>query len=177
MMKISLGIFLLVSGMGLTACTASAQRGDGEQAEAIPMVAELLYGSAQCGYLDDMARVSLIDTVPQLEAAYRGFQKHVMGAAPVTLPAVDFKREWVVLLEMGRRPTLGYRLALNSMAPQIINRHLEVVVDWIEPGRNMAVGEMLTSPCLLLKLPKGPYQTVLFKDQNGMRKAILDIPQ
>jgi len=177
MMKISLGLFLLVTSIGLVACTANAQRDDNGQKEAIPMAAEVLYSSTQCGHLDARENVSLIDTVPQLASAYRGFQKHVMGAEPATLPAVDFKREWVVLLEMGRRPTLGYRLALNDVAPKVINHHLEVTVGWIEPGQNMAVGEMLTSPCLLLKLPKGPYQAILFKDQNGMRKAILDIPQ
>ncbi len=169
-------LFVLITGISSVACTAGTNRNEASGERDARLVAvETLYSSTKCGHLVPEVKASLISNAEQLAGAYKGFRKDVLGAPPTVLPSIDFQREVVVLIEMGRRPTLGYRLLLVEVQPSIVNNRLEVVLDWIEPGRDMMVGEMLTSPCLLLKFARGPYQEVWFKDRSGHRKTAVII--
>ena len=178
-MKPSVGLFLFMIGISSVACTAGTSRDEiADRDGSVPIAVEALYSSTKCGHLDPGVNVTLISNREQLASAYKGFRKDVLGAAPIALPNVDFKHDVVVLVEMGQRPTLGYRLALKKDVPaQAVAQHAEITLEWIEPGGDMMVGEMLTSPCLLLKLARGPYGEVWVKDQFGVKKSVLALPR
>ena len=171
-MKVSAGLFLFVTVMSSVACTASTGR---DAQEAVSIAVEALYSNTKCGHLKPEASVRWVNNDAQLARTYQLFQRDVIGAAPAMLPEIDFSRHRVVLVEMGRQPTLGYRLGLNQTLPGIVDGRLEIVLDWIEPAKNMMVGEMLTSPCLLLKVERGPYHQVWFKDQFGLKRVSLAV--
>jgi hypothetical protein len=89
---------------------------------------------------------------------------------------VDFSKSMVLLVEMGEKPTLGYRLGLAQPEAQVIEGHAEVILEWQEPPKGMMVGQMMTSPCILLKLARDHYQEVRVKDRLGNQKVTLSIP-
>jgi len=157
--------FFLVAAMVNVAACADNHKVVAQSA----ITVDVLQASIQCGGNAVDVNARWIANAAQLESFSR---QHNLAIADV----VDFAQSMVLLVEMGEKPTLGYRLGLAEQEAQVIEGRVEVVLEWLEPPKDMMVGQMLTSPCLLLKLSKGPYQTVLFKDQNGMRKAILDIP-
>lgn len=81
-----------------------------------------------------------------------------------------------LLLEMGRRPTTGYDLDLRAGASTIAGDTLVLRVDWIVPDPEDFVGQGLTSPCLVLSLPKGDYRRVQVVDQWGEQRAAIALP-
>ncbi len=130
----------------------------------------VLYIGMQCGREEPDAQASWVKNAIELQHLYDKFQQEAMST-------IDFDRERLVLMEMGLRPTLGYRLALMNSRAWIELGNVEILLEWIAPDRDMMVGEILTSPCLLLKLERGPYQQVRFSDQSGVKKAMLVVPE
>lgn len=169
-MKTILSLLLVTTFSGMTACaSSSSEMGNGDAASARVEV-NVLYAGMQCGREEADAQASWASNAIELQHLYDKFPQEVV-------PTIDFDRERVVLVEMGLRPTLGYRLALVSSKAKVEQGIAEVLLEWIAPGRDMMVGQMLTSPCLLLKLERGPYQQVQFSDQLDVKKAMLIVPQ
>ncbi len=176
-MKVPACLLLVVIGVGSAACTAGTDRDNAGGVVESPIAAEVLYSGTKCGHPDPGVAVSLVTDELQLAKVYSGFRKQVFGLPPMTLPEVNFKRDIVLLVEMGLQPTLGFRLMLmDHPSPRIVAQHAEVTLEWITPPPNMVVGEMLTSPCLLLKLTRGPYQEVWINDHLGQHRAVLTVP-
>lgn len=175
-MKIVTVLLLAVAGSGIVACGASASR-IGEQAETSAVVAvETLYSSSHCGGPEAAAKVRWISSVTQLERIYKGFHRSTVGADPMVSPEIDFNRAGVALVEMGQHPTLGYRMVLAESVARVVQNRVEIVLEWVKPGRDMMVGQMVTSPCLLLKLERGQYQEVWVKDELGQHKVSTVLP-
>ena len=176
-MKIAACLLLVVIGVGSAACTAGTDRDDSGGMVERPIAAEALYSGTKCGHPNPEVAVSLVSDEAQLAKTYSGFRKQVLGLSPIALPEVNFKHDLVLLVEMGQQPTLGFRLVLmDHPSPRIVAQHAEVTLEWITPPLNMLVGEMLTSPCLLLKLARGPYQEIWINDHTGQRRAVLTVP-
>jgi hypothetical protein len=94
------------------------------------------------------------------------------GRAP--LPEIDFTRQDVLVIWMGRRSTGGFGLDLIPDAAHIENRTLRISVRWIAPGRDSVVTQIITNPYLVIALCRGPYDTISVVDQNGVVRMTLD---
>lgn len=175
-MRILTALLSLTIGVGSVACTASMSHDVGSDRVATIVTVEPLHASQQCGREDTNAKVTWVTDDAQLSQVYQGFKRNLRGSALVTPSAVDFSRDVVVLVEMGRRPTLGYGLVLNDAIATIVQGHVEVVLEWREPSKGMMVGQMLTSPCVLIKLQRGDYREVWIKDTQGRRRAVATMP-
>ncbi len=169
-MKTILSLLLATTFSGMTACASSSSEVRNGDVTSAHVEVSVLYAGMQCGREDPDARASWASNTIELQHLYDKFPQEAM-------PSINFDRERVVLMEMGLRPTLGYRLALVSPKARIEQGNAEVLLEWIAPDRNMMVGQMLTSPCLLLKLERGPYQQVQLSDQSGVKKATLVVPE
>ncbi|MFO7642228.1 MAG: protease complex subunit PrcB family protein [Candidatus Competibacteraceae bacterium] len=82
-------------------------------------------------------------------------------------PAVDFSREGVLLLAMGSRSTAGYGLSLAEGAATVRDGVLTVRVDWGEPPPGALLAQVMTSPCLLVKMPAASFERIRVVDQQG----------
>jgi len=78
----------------------------------------------------------------------------------------DPQVEGLLWIHMGTQPTGGYRLELAAPTAQVRNGVAVVQVRWREPAPGSFVTQALTSPCLLLKMPKAGIKRVDIKDQN-----------
>ncbi|NJM11646.1 MAG: protease complex subunit PrcB family protein [Synechococcaceae cyanobacterium SM1_2_3] len=86
---------------------------------------------------------------------------------PPAPPPVDFPREGVLLLAMGQRPSAGYGLSLIGNTVAIQDGVLTVQVAWREPLPGYRQAQMISNPCLLLKLPEANFSRFQVRDQDG----------
>lgn len=147
-----LAVLLLVQGC--------ARAGDGPGAV---LAAEMLYGNNQCGVLDrpEVAWIASPDAWRRLYGQVTSLRMN-----PPPAPAVDFSREGVVLVGMGQRPSAGYGLSLAGDVT-VQDGVLAVRVDWREPAPGHLQAQVVTSPCLLLKVPAVDFTHLRVMDREG----------
>jgi len=151
------------------ACQSWAERG--AQQSDKPAV-EAIYASAHCGRVQTTPSATWIDSARQLETSIKRIRSGMLGGKPVKLPMLDFQHEIVLLVEMGQRPTLGYRLEMAGADDLRISQHqAQLTLDWLHPPADALVAQAITSPCLLIKLDRGSYTSIQILDRQGTIKA------
>ena len=69
---------------------------------------------------------------------------------------------------MGQQPTAGYRLnLLPQQAVALAEQVLTVKVAWESPSADSLQAQVVTNPCLLIRLPKVEFNSVQVVDQQG----------
>lgn len=152
--------------VGVATALAVACHGEpysGKQRSALPVKA--LYKSLQCGRSDSSPSVEVISNAEQMEQIYRKLGQ-VLGGQPIELPAISYGKEVAMLVEMGQRPTAGYGLVLDGSTATLRGGIAEVHVIWLEPSEGAVVAQLITSPCLLIALPRDSYESVRIVDQD-----------
>ncbi len=71
----------------------------------------------------------------------------------------------LVLVAMGTRPTAGYALA--APVARLREGVLELEVAWTEPPPGRIQAQVITSPCLVLRLPAVDFHTLRVVDRTG----------
>lgn len=140
------------------------------------MKPQLLFASIQCS-IDEAGKggsSQWITTQKQLDRLYVQLNKQVMGGKPV-VPRLDFITSGVLLLNMGKKPTGGYQLKLPEQTLVIKDDTAVLQVEWIEPSRGAMLTQVLTSPCLLVRMPLAGYRHIRVVDQNNVTRAQLSL--
>jgi hypothetical protein len=124
---------------------------------------ELLFSDGQCGGLERPAVVWIASP-----SDWRSWYGRIMSLRmnPPPPPAVDFPREGVLLIAMGQQPSAGYGLSLNGDAA-VRDGVLTVRVDWREPSPGYRQAQVMSSPCLLAKMPDAPFARLQVLDQES----------
>jgi hypothetical protein len=135
--------------------------------------ASVVRADIQCGGEATGASARWISTEGALRAA--------LGAGGVfgveaPSPAIDFAKEGVLAVSMGQRPTAGYGLALQDDTVTIADGVGTVVVRFEEPAPGAILAQVLTSPCLLVRLPKQGLREVRVVDPAGVLRASVMVP-
>ena len=127
----------------------------------------LLYKGDQCqtNRLDPQA--FWIDDPDQFKKTYARLTQHTLGAQQDPSSRVDFSREGILMVTMGQKPTGGYGLELNREFAVISDDTAVLSVSWIEPPKGAILPQIITSPCLAIILPKGPYSQIHLLDQDA----------
>lgn len=130
--------------------------------EALPVAS--VYANSQCGSLNRPEAVWIADT-----EAWRWWYAQVMSLRmePPPPPAMDFSREGVLLIAMGQQTTGGYGLSLIGRSATVQNGMLTVPVEWREPLPGYVQTQVMTNPCLLVKLLEGAFNRMRVVDQDG----------
>ena len=77
------------------------------------------------------------------------------------------RKPGLMIVEMGQRPTGGYKLKLDNKTTRIEDDVLIVGFEWGAPRLDAAVSQAMTTQCVAVALPKGQYSTVDVQDQLG----------
>lgn len=133
-----------------------------------------LYSSAHCNSPSTEAAAVWIDERAALIAVFQRIRGHILDDAVVP-PEVNFERAAVLLIEMGRRNTGGYGLQLVDRYPDIVGERARVRVAWNRPAEDVMVPQVLTSPCLMLEIPRGRYSSVQVIDQAGRVRVTVPV--
>ena len=118
-----------------------------------------------------------IEDPDQFKKTYALLTKHIIGAQQDLSSRVDFSREGILIVMMGQKPTGGYGLELNREFAVISDDTAVLSVSWNEPPKGAILPQIITSPCLALILPKGPYSQIHLFDQDAHLRLQLRIDQ
>ncbi len=116
----------------------------------------------------------MIDNPDELELRFKQIHKDTLGYNSNNLPVLNFQNEIALLVEMGQKPTLGYRLELVNNNLLASDGGAYISMNWVAPKDNAYLAQMISSPCLLLKLDRGDYESVLIKDSKGNLRVVAD---
>ena len=145
----------------LALLSGCAQTGAGEE---VTLPVDALYGGSQCGGLERPIVIWIAGA-----AAWRSWHGRIVSPR-MSLPSppmVDFSREGVLLVAMGTRPSAGYSLSLAGALATVRDGVLLVRVDWREPPPGYRQAQIVTSPCLVLKVPAVPFARITVLDLEG----------
>lgn len=163
------------SGTALLALAAAALAAcqTGIPAPAVATTGEIitLASGTQCDHAPATAAAHWLDSADDLEAAYRHMTHHTPGADSLPGSIPDFTRYGALQVFMGQRPTGGYRLRLLHPALEQLATGTTVRIAWLSPPPGALTPQVITSPCLLLALPRGIYSSVQVTDQDGRIRA------
>ena len=173
---IPLCFYLIV---GLLACLplTTLAKGSLPPQETTPMKPEQLFASAQCPVASAGADVSnqWITTQAQLDRLYVQLNSHIVGDNKPAAPKLDFITSGVLLLHMGQKNTGGYGLQLPAQELVIKDATAVLRVKWMEPEAGAMVMQVLTSPCMLVRMPLGDYRRIEVVDQNNKTRTSLTL--
>lgn len=162
-MKTGVLLLFFSIAIGTVACATDSEL---ESSDTISgtVRAEVVHAGGYCGGKFPEQRITQIATPHELNRIYSKSLRTVIGDPPQRDSGIDFSSSVVLLIEMGQRPTLGYGLKLVTPQARMEQGRVQLLVEWIEPSRDMTVGQALTSPCLILKLERGEYSSVLLRE-------------
>ena len=156
---------ILGAALALTACGQT----NVQQTDAV-----VLYQDIQCDSTTAEPTARWIQDQGGLELAYERLQGPRLGA-PNKVPTVDFGEFGVLLIEMGQEPTGGYALHTGEEGMTVEGATAILRIEWQTPEPGAIVTQILTSPCLMLAIPRGDYSRLVVLDQDGTAHFELDI--
>jgi hypothetical protein len=141
---------ILLFAVLVSACIPAAAETRRESAELIPLVRFRKDSVAFATFsgLTDSARVVIRDA-----ARWRDYWSRIHSPfiPPPRVPEIDFRREMVILASLGRRPSLGYDILIQSARRD--SAGIEVRLRRSNPGRGCALGAAETEPVDLARIP------------------------
>jgi hypothetical protein len=148
---------------------------DSHSKEKPTLKVRLLYQGNQCTTNRLNPHAVWIEDLDQFKKTYGRLTKHTIGAQQDHLSQVDFSREGILVVSMGQKPTGGYGLELNREFAVISDDTAVLRVSWIDPPKDAILSQIITSPCLAIILPKGPYSQIQLLDQDAHLRLQLHI--
>ncbi len=143
--------FLAISLVLLTACQTLGK--------SIPV--QSIYSGLYCQAGQGMQWLDDEQDVNDAIGASRIFGKSV------ELPRWDKQKQRLLIVSMGTRPSAGHVLTLTGKEARLFNETLYLPLHYVEPLPDMLQAAVVTSPCLLITLPKKEhYLKVLWEDQG-----------
>lgn len=135
-----------------------------------PVTVKALYRSTQCGADHPEARAIFLADETAFGRAIDKLRR-ARGSAGIKTPPVDFSQQSALLVQTGQKPTAGYGLWPEQPVARLRGDVLEVVLDWQSPPPGAMVAQMLTSPCMLIAIPRTGYKTIRVLDAAGQVRA------
>lgn len=110
-----------------------------------------------------------------LARAYVRMGRHLLGGKGQAVPQIDFKVDAILLVAMGQKMTGGYAIKMSAEPVIIDGQTATLKLRWVKPKRGGMTIQILTNPCILIKMSKGDYTHVKVLDQFGALRAELKL--
>ncbi len=133
----------------------------------------LVWAGHQCGGPAPGASAYWIDGSADLQ---RKVLSRPAVQAALAGGSMDWAREGLLWVRMGRKPTGGFGLDPASSEAVVAQGIARVTVQWREPPPGAFVTQAITSPCLLLQLPRNDFHQVEVRDPSGRVRARAEVP-
>jgi hypothetical protein len=166
--KIAVLLFMLLFPNG---CVGT----DSHSKEKPTLKVRLLFKGGQCNTNRLNPHAIWIEDSDQFKKTYARLTRHTIGTQQDLSSRVDFSREGILIVAMGQKPTGGYGLELNREFAVISDDTAVLRVSWINPPKDAILPQIITSPCLVIILPKGPYSQIQLLDQVAHPRLQLPI--
>jgi hypothetical protein len=146
---------------------------DSAEGKRIPV--RILYQDVICSGNRPTPSVTLVADSDQLKRIFIESKGRMLGQS-LPVPAVDFDAEHVVTIQMGQKPSGGYGIELAEPYATLNDGESLIRLRWIEPAPGSIVTQILTSPCLIVSLPKGTYENIVITDEKGNVLETISVP-
>ena len=138
-----------------------------------PVSVTRLYADQYCRIRAPEVRV--IDDANGLAAFFAEQAGETRIDGPTT-PTVDFAAAQAVLVALGRRATGGFDLALApDGATLFADGTLQLGLIFAEPEEGAMVTQALTSPCLLVQVPRAGVERIIVTDRDARVRFAISV--
>jgi hypothetical protein len=129
---------------------------------------EVVVAASQCGGEGEGVTVRRLASDQELRGEARAGDE-IRGSARQQLedPAPDFEREAVLLVSMGQQRSAGYAVELARPVALVKDEVAGLQVNLRRPAPGAMTAQVLTSPCLVVKLPREGLAEVRVVDVDG----------
>jgi hypothetical protein len=166
-------LILIICILALSA--TSCRRNISNEAGPAHIDAEVVYIGTQCNGPAKGPSAEWVFDSGHLSIIYRRLQSHIISPNGIRPPEVDFSESVLLLIEMGRMPSAGYGVELADETVLIANGTAELNILWIEPSPEYIHAQVITSPCIIVRLPISGYTSARVLDQNRITLIKLEI--
>jgi len=136
---------------------------------------QVMQEDTQCGKMADVSNALWISDKAHLKRLFdRMKRRQIGGSAPEWVESVDFSNYGILFVHMGRQPTGGYFLEYVPGHAYISGETATVVLKWMTPDPAAMVTQMVTTPCMMLKMPKTGFNRIEIVDPQGRLKAAVN---
>jgi hypothetical protein len=160
-------LFILPSILLLSGCAGAS----GNATVVNKVEAETIFSSSNCDGIDQTTSAIWINNEKEFASVVSKINRLKIGGNAAPPPAVDFEHDGVLLVHMGRKPTSGYGIEIASKQIEIQDQIAMMRVRWIEPAKGRILPQMITNPCVMIRMTKGSYTGIRVVDQNGIVRA------
>ncbi len=157
----------------LIACAQVPAAGGKSAISNVPVT--LLFSGNQCPCEQNTIKVQQFSRQNEITAFVAQNNNRTIGMSKPEVTPLNFFQDVVLAIWMGRQPTAGYGLALAEHTAQIKEKTVIIRLKVTTPAPNHSVAQVVTSPCILVKLPKGQFDSVTLVSQNGQELAKLNL--
>lgn len=138
---------------------------------------ETVHAATVCSGAPRIPQAIWIDSAQVLNRHWQRMLSHRVGGENRPVPRIEWETHGMVLIHMGHKTTGGYRLESTQSKARLKAGSAWIAIDWIEPPTGAIAAQVITQPCLLLKIQRGEYRSVVIADQSGRQRAKADLPQ
>ena len=96
----------------------------------------------------------------------------INGGLPAPLSDFDFSAHGLLVVYMGQKPTSGYSLTIVPEKACISDQAAMVTLKWQTPAPDAITAQVVTHPCIFIKVPKGDFSKIRILDRQGRVKAV-----
>ena len=157
----------------LVACTQVI--GAGGKTDITRMPVKIIFSGNQCACGQDEFGVKQLVTQTDIDSFMVQNNNKTIGISKPEADAIKLSQNVVVAVWMGQRPTAGYKMMLVDNLAQIEGNVAIIRLAVKTPKPESRVAQVVTSPCLLLKLPKANYNIIKLLSQDDQELAQLTI--
>jgi hypothetical protein len=148
----------------------------GAAADAKGVTIEPVHSGSVCSGSPRAPRAVWINSHQELKRHWQRMLSHRLGAGEPSMPQVEWDAYGIVVVHMGQKTSGGYRIELAQHHYRLHADSAMVSVNWVEPPAGAIAAQMITSPCLLFKIQRGDYHSVVIIDQYGHQRAKAQLP-
>ena len=157
----------------LIPCADALSAGSKQANTHVPVATIFTGNQCKCPY--DKLKVMQLTDQKQLDIFVKQNTHTILSTPKNNLTPIDFSNDVIVAIWMEKKPTAGYGLSLEEKSAEIKDYTAIVQVKLKKPDPGTMLAQVMTSPCLLIKLPKGKYDTIEIFSQHNKLLATLSI--
>lgn len=127
-----------------------------------PVKIKEVYASNQCALGQEGVRV--VETMAELNAI-KAPRARFDAAAPAEA-GIDFEQHHLIVVAMGSQPSSGYGVVLADDKGEVRSGGVHLAIEFQRPSSDKVYAQMMTSPCLVVALPKGSYNQIIVRNKR-----------
>lgn len=164
---------VLVLSMGICGCGSAQHQGC---SNSCPLPLDIVDTGVYGPRTDPQASIQWIATGEQIQKIIEDLDKQGFSKTTVSLKDINLDRWGLLLVEMGQKPTGGYSVSLNKAFSCLSNETAVICLNWNTPNADALSAQVMTSPYLIVKLPKGKFKKVVVLDHENIRLFEIETP-